>query len=77
MASHSSYSCQENPMDMRAWWATVHSVAKSRTRLKRLGVNTEARSQGFPGGRWDLRGRGFQEGSLNHSGVQPLLCTAT
>ena len=27
------YSCQENPMDRRAWWATVHGVAKSQTRL--------------------------------------------
>ena len=26
------YSCLENPMD-RAWWATVHGVAKSWTRL--------------------------------------------
>ena len=26
-------SCLENPMDGRAWWATVHVVAKSRTRL--------------------------------------------
>ena len=25
------YSCLENPMDRGAWWATVHSVAKSRT----------------------------------------------
>ena len=23
------YSCLENPMDIGAWWATVHSVAKS------------------------------------------------
>ena len=23
----------ENPMDRRAWWATVHRVAKSRTQL--------------------------------------------
>ena len=22
------YSCQDNPMDRRAWWATVHGVAK-------------------------------------------------
>ena len=29
------YSCLENPMDRGAWWATVHGVAKSRTRLKR------------------------------------------
>ena len=27
------YSCLENPTDRGAWWATVHRVAKSRTRL--------------------------------------------
>ena len=27
------YPCLENPMDRGAWWATVHRVAKSRTRL--------------------------------------------
>ena len=27
------YSCLENPMDGGAWWATVHWVAKSQTRL--------------------------------------------
>ena len=27
------YSCLENPMDGRAWWATVHGVAKSWTQL--------------------------------------------
>ena len=27
------YSCLENPMDREAWWAVVHGVAKSRTRL--------------------------------------------
>ena len=27
------YSCLENPMDEGAWWATVHGVSKSRTRL--------------------------------------------
>ena len=29
-------SCLENPMDGGAWWATVHGVAKSLTRLERL-----------------------------------------
>ena len=28
------YSCQENPMDGGAWWATVHGGAKSQTRLR-------------------------------------------
>ena len=27
------YSCLENPMDRAVWWAAVHGVAKSRTRL--------------------------------------------
>ena len=27
------YSCLENLMDGRAWWAAVHGVTKSRTRL--------------------------------------------
>ena len=31
-------SCLENSLDRGAWWATVHRVAKSRTRLKRLSM---------------------------------------
>ena len=27
------YSCLDNPMDRGGWWATVHGVTKSRTRL--------------------------------------------
>ena len=27
------YFCLENPIDGEAWWATVHGVTKSRTRL--------------------------------------------
>ena len=27
------YSCLENPMERGAWWATVHGVTKSQTRL--------------------------------------------
>ena len=30
------YSCLENAMDRGAWWAIVHGVTKSQTRLKRL-----------------------------------------
>ena len=34
------YSCLENPMDSGAWWATVHGVAKSRTRLSDLACSS-------------------------------------
>ena len=30
------YCSLENPMDSGAWWASVHGIAKSWTRLKRL-----------------------------------------
>ena len=30
------YSCLENPMDGEAWWAAVHRVVKSRTRLSKF-----------------------------------------
>ena len=30
------YSCLENPVDRGAWWAAVHRVTQSRTRLKQL-----------------------------------------
>ena len=33
------YSCLENPVDGGAWWAAVHWVAQSRTRLKRLSIH--------------------------------------
>jgi len=33
------YSCLENPMGRGAWWATLHGVTKSRTRLKRLSTH--------------------------------------
>ena len=33
------YSCLENLMNRGAWWATVHGIAKSQTRLKQLNNN--------------------------------------
>ena len=33
------YSCLENSMDREVWWATVHGVTKSQTRLKQLSTN--------------------------------------
>ena len=31
MATHSQYSCLENPHGQRGWWATVHGVTESDT----------------------------------------------
>ena len=36
------YSCLENPMDRRAWWAIVPKATKSRTRLKRISTKAHA-----------------------------------
>ena len=33
------YSCLENPMDGGAWWAAVHGVAKSLTRISDFTLN--------------------------------------
>ena len=33
------YSCLGNPTDRGTWWATVHGVAKSLTRLERLSTH--------------------------------------
>ena len=33
MATHSSISAWRIPMDGRAWWASVHGVTKSQTRV--------------------------------------------
>ena len=34
MTTYSSITCLGNPMDRGAWWARVHGVAKSQTRLR-------------------------------------------
>ena len=48
------HSCLENPMDRGAWWATVHGVAKSQTRLIdftfTVYYSSVFVSTGFPGG---------------------------
>ena len=35
-------SCLENPMDRRVWWAIVHGVSQSWTRLKQLSTRIRA-----------------------------------
>ena len=39
------YSCLENSMNRRAWWATVHRVDKNQTRLKQLTMHTSVVSR--------------------------------
>ena len=39
MAIHPSNLAWRIPMDRGAWWATVHGVAKSQTRLKQLSTH--------------------------------------
>ena len=38
-------SCLENPMDKGAWWAAVHSAAKSQTRMKQLSSCTKGKNK--------------------------------
>ena len=42
------YSCLENPMDGGAWWATVHGVPKSWTRLSDFTFILLGRKTPFP-----------------------------
>ena len=37
-------SCLGNPTDREAWWATVHTVTKSQTWLKRLSIHRQGQS---------------------------------
>ena len=41
------YSCLENPMDRGAWWATVHSVTQSQTRLNRLSTHARVKDVAY------------------------------
>ena len=45
-------SCLENPRDREAWWAAVHGVAQSRTRLKRLISSSSSSAYMFRRNRW-------------------------
>ena len=38
------YSCLENPMDRETWWAMVHRVAKSWTKVKQLSKHAQIRN---------------------------------
>ena len=60
------YSCLENPMDRGAWWATVHGVAKSRTRLSDI-------THSLYVGQSDFYTQTFSQNSQSNFKRQPLL----
>ena len=46
MATHPlQYSCLEDPMERGAWWATVHGVTKTQTRLSKQYKGIRAKGQ--------------------------------
>ena len=60
-------SCLENPRDGGAWWAAVHGVAQSRTRLKRLSSSSTLQQ---------CRGSGEKSGKETNIYLWPMLCSA-
>ena len=42
------YSCLENPMDRKAWWATVHGVVKSWTLEKAMAPHSSTLAWKIP-----------------------------
>ena len=55
------YSCLENPMDRGTWWATVHGVTKSLTRLKQLSEHTHTHTHTHTQGKRGSQSRKYKE----------------
>ena len=62
------YSCLENPMGGGAWWAAVHAVAKSRTRLSDFTFTFHFHALGMEG---TILNRSFFFFSFFHFQVAP------
>ena len=58
-------SCLENPRDRGAWWAAVHWVAQSRTRLKRLKSSSSSSSRIL----WELTFTEYGKWSTNGGSI--------
>ena len=61
------YACQGNPMDRGAWWATVHGVTKSRTRLSDF---THSLNTGDAGDVGSIPGSGRSSGGGHGNSLQ-------
>ena len=59
------YSCLENPMDREAWWATVHTITRSRTQWKPLSMQTHRTDT-------QLTLNNIGVGALTHQGVASM-----
>ena len=66
------YSCLENPMDRGAWPATVHGVANSRTRLKRL--STQHTHPAWRARTWDVCPSNSSFSLCGREGASDTLC---
>ena len=67
MATHSSILAGRIPMDTGAWWAIVHGVAKSQTRMKQPSRHTHLQvayiiSTQFQAHSFTLTARGLKSG---------------
>ena len=64
-------------MDRGAWWATVHSVTKSQTRLKRLSTHTKengATEDAMVGWHHQLNGHESEQTPGDSGGQGSLAC---
>ena len=61
------YSYLENPMNRGSWWATVHRVAKSQTRLKRQSTQKRAESDRVRKKNWDKAHNLFCQNGISQS----------
>ena len=48
LATHSKYSCLENPMERGAWWATIHGVRKELDTAERLHFHFHLKVRSIP-----------------------------
>ena len=65
------YSCLENPMDRGAWWAAVHRVTQSWTRLKWLSMQSHMQESACePGEPSSVPGLGRSPGEGNGNPLQ-------